>query len=68
MQCKVRRFSLNTLGQQQLNFVIFKNIHEIKNPQPDPNSIPVFNLHNIVKDNTSKQFFMPTEIKRYQLV
>lgn len=53
-----------------INYVIFKNIHEIKNPQPDPNSIRVFNPHNIVKDNTPKQFFMPTELKsqRYQLV
>lgn len=68
MQYKVWRFSLNTWEKQQLNFAILENIHEIKNPQPDPNSIPVFNPHKIVKDNTSKQCFMHTEIKRYQLV
>lgn len=50
-----------------INYVIFKSIYEIKNPQPDPNSIRVFNPHNIVKDNTPKQFFMPTEISKVSI-
>ena len=70
VECKVRGFSLNTRGQQQLNFDILKNniINEITNPQPTPNSISIFNPHKIVKDNVTKQLKTQTEIKRYQLV
>ena len=69
VECKVRGFSLNTRGQQQLNFHILKNIiHEITEPQATPNSIPIFNPHKIVRDNVTKQIKTQTEIKRYQLV
>lgn len=46
-ECKVRGFSLNTRRQEQLNFDILKKniIDEVTQPQPVPNSIPVFNPH-----------------------
>ena len=70
VECKVRGFSFNIRGQQQLNFNILKNniIHEITEPQATPNSIPIFNPHKIVRDNVTKQIKTQTEIKRYQLV
>lgn len=69
-ECKVSGFSLNTRGQEQLNFDILKKniIEEIAQPQPTPNSIPVFNPHKIVRNPTTKQLSTETEIKRYQLV
>ena len=70
VECKVRGFSLNVRGQEQLNFDILKNniIREITNPQSSTNSIPVFNPHKIVRDTDTKQLKTQTEIKRYQLV
>ena len=70
VECKVRGFSLNTRGQEQLNFDILKNniIREVTNPQSSANSIPVFNPHKIVRDPDTKQLRTQTEIKRYQLV
>ena len=61
---------MNTRGQEQLNFDILKKniIEEIAQPQPTPNSIPVFNPHKIVRNPTTKQLLTETEIKRYQLV
>lgn len=69
-ECKVRGFSLNTRGQEQLNFDILKKniIEEITLPQPTPNSILVFNPHKIVRNPTTKQLSTETEMKRYQLV
>ena len=69
-ECKVRGFSLNTRGQEQLNFDILKKniIEEVTQPQPVPNNIPVFNPHKIVRDPTTKQLSTETQIKRYQLV
>ena len=42
VECKVRGFSLNARGQEQLNFDILKNniIQQITNPQSNTNSIP----------------------------
>lgn len=61
---------MNTRGQEQLNFDILKKniIEEVTQPQPVPNSIPVFNPHKIVRDPTTKQLSTETQIKRYQLV
>ena len=69
-ECKVRGFSLNTRGQEQLNFDILKKniIDEVTQPQPVANSIPVFNPHKIVRNPTTKQLSTETQIKRYQLV
>lgn len=69
-ECKVRGFSLNTRGQEQLNFDILKKniIEEVSQPQPVPNSISVFNPHKIVRNPTTKQLSTETQTKRYQLV
>ena len=69
-ECKVRGFSLNTRGQEQLNFDILKKniIDEVTQPQPIANTIPVFNPHKIVRNPTTKQISTETQIKRYQLV
>lgn len=37
-------------------------------PQEHARSIPLFNPHKIVRDETSKRIRTQTEIKRYQLV
>lgn len=70
VECKVRGFSLNARGQEQLNFGILKQnvLQEIQQPQEHARSIPLFNPHKIVRDETSKRIRTQTEIKRYQLV
>lgn len=70
VECKVRGFSLNVRGQEQLNSEILKNnvLQEIQHPQAQARSIPIFNPHKIVRDPVTKQIATPTEIKRYQLV
>ena len=70
VECKVRGFSLNARGQEQLNFDILKRnvLDELQHPQAQPRSIPIFNPHKIVRDETTKRLQTRTEIKRYQLV
>lgn len=67
---QVRGFSLNTRGQNQLNFDLLKKniLDEITRPQAVPNTIPVFNPHKIVRDPNTKELLTHTEIKRYKLV
>ncbi|XP_073254414.1 uncharacterized protein [Porites lutea] len=70
VECKVRGFSLNARGQEQLNFDILKRnvLDELQHPQAQTRSIPIFNPHKIVRDDTTKRLQTRTEIKRYQLV
>ena len=70
VECKVRGFSLNARGQEQLNFDILKRnvMDELQHPQAQARSIPIFNPHKIVRDETTKRLETRTEIKRYQLV
>ena len=70
VDCKVRGFSLNARGQEQLNFDILKRnvLDELHHPQAQTRSIPIFNPHKIVRDDTTKRLQTRTEIKRYQLV
>ncbi|CAH3199085.1 unnamed protein product, partial [Porites evermanni] len=70
IECKVRGFSLNARGQEQLNFDILKRnvLDELRHPQAQARSIPIFNPHKIVRDDTTKRLQTRTEIKRYQLV
>ena len=70
VDCKVRGFSLNARGQEQLNFDILKRnvLDELQHPQAQARSIPIFNPHKIVRDTQTKQIATRTEIKRYQLV
>lgn len=48
VECKVRGFSLNARGQEQLNFGILKQnvLQEIQHPQAQARSIPIFNPQN----------------------
>ena len=70
VECKIRGFSLNARGQEQLNFDILKRnvLDELRHPQAQARSIPIFNPHKIVRDDTTKRLQTRTEIKRYQLV
>jgi len=70
VECKVRGFSLNTRGREQLNFEFLKEnaIREVSDPLSDPREIPVFNPHKITRDVNTKQLETLTEIKRYKLV
>ena len=70
VECKVRGFSLNARGQEQLNFDILKRnvLDELQHPQAQTRSIRIFNPHKIVRDETTKRLETRTEIKRYQLV
>ena len=67
---KVRGFSLNTRGREQLNFELLKEnvIREVSDPLKEPREIPVFNPHKITRDVNTKQLETVTEIKRYKLV
>ena len=53
VECKVRGFSLNARGQEQLNFDILKRnvLDELHHPQAQTRSIPIFNPHKIVRDD-----------------
>ncbi|KAL9985179.1 hypothetical protein ACROYT_G007549 [Oculina patagonica] len=68
VECKVRGFSLNTRGREQLNFEFLKEnvIREVSDPLTDPREIPVFNPHKITRDVNTKQLETLTEIKRYK--
>ena len=69
-ECKVRGFSLNSRGQQQLNFdILKKNVqNELQYPQVEARDIPVWNPFKITRDNRNKKLCTQTELKRYQLV
>ena len=65
-ECKVRGFSLNSRGQQQLNFDISKkNVQdELQYPQVEPRDISVWNPFKITRDNRNKKLCTQTELKR----
>ena len=69
-ECKVRGFSLNSRGQQQLNFdILKKNVQdELQYPQVEARDIPVWNPFKITRDNRNKKLCTQSELKRYQLV
>ena len=68
VECKVRGFSLNVRGKEQLNFDLLKQnvLDEIRLPQDKPHSIPIFNSHKITRDAHSKQLLTLIEIKKIQ--
>ena len=70
VECKVRGFSLNVRGKELLNFDLLKQnvLDEIRLPQDQPRSIPIFNSHKITRDAHSKQLLTLIEIKRYKIV
>ncbi|KAL9952108.1 hypothetical protein ACROYT_G039315 [Oculina patagonica] len=68
--CKVRGFSLNARGSEQLNYEILKQnvCDEVERPLDKPRHIPVFNPHKITRDKKTKQLHTQTEIKQYRVV
>ena len=70
VKCKVRGFSLNVRGQEQLNFDILRDnvLAELQQPRVKLRNIPVTNPHKITRDPKTKTITTRTEIKRYSLV
>lgn len=70
VECKVRGFSLNVHGKEQWHFDLLKQnvLDEIRLPQDQPRSIPIFNPHKITRDAHSKQPLALIEIKKYKIV
>ena len=58
VECKVRGFTLNTRGQEQLNFDLRK----------DPREIRVHNPHKIKRNVNTKTLQTVEETKRYKVV
>ena len=70
VECKVRGFTLNTRGQEQLNFELLKQnvIDEVTDPGDEPRAIPVHNPHKITRDVNTKQLETVEETKQYKVV
>ena len=70
VECKVRGFTLNTRGQEQLNFDLLKQnvIDEVTEPTDDPREIRVHNPHKIKRDTNTKTLQTVEETKRYKVV
>ena len=70
VECKAQGFSFNVRGPKQLYFELLKQnaLDEIRLPQDQPQSIPVFNPCKITPDPCTKQLLLHTEIKRHKLV
>ena len=70
VECKVRGFTLNTHGQEQLNFDLLKQnvIDEVTEPEEDPREIRVHNPHKIKRDANTKTLQTVEETKRYKVV
>ena len=66
VECKVRGFTLNTRGQEQLNFDLLKQnvIDEVTEPTDDPREIRVHNPHKIKRDANTKTLHTVEETKR----
>ena len=65
MKCKIRRFTLDTRGQAQLNFDLLKPnvIHEVTAPLDEPRVISLHNPHKIKRDADTKTLEMVEETK-----
>ena len=70
VECKVRGFTLNTSGQEQLSFELLKQnvIDEVTDPGDEPRAIPVHNPHKIRRDVNTKQLETVEETKQYKVV
>ena len=72
VEAKVRGFTLNREGAQQLNFTIMKNnvLSEILQPSDDGQArqIPVQERHKIVRNNKTYDLFTQPRHKTYRLV
>lgn len=67
---KVRGFTLNMRGQQQLNFDLLKEnvLDEVTQPLEEPREISVHNPHKITRDVQVKHLKTVEETKHYKLV
>ena len=65
VECKVRGFTLNKRGQEQLNFDLLKQnvIDEVTEPAEDPREIRVHNPHKIKWDKNTKRLQTVEESK-----
>ena len=70
VECKVRGFTLNARGQDQLNFDLLKAnvIDDVTTPLDDPRVIPVYNRHKIKRNADTKTLATVEETKRYKVV
>ena len=70
VECKVCVFTLNTQGQEQLNFDLLKAnvIDEVTDPVDEPHAIHVHNPHKIKRDAQTKQLETVEETKRYKVI
>ena len=70
VECKVRGFTLNARGQDQLNFDLLKAnvIDDVTIPLDDPRVIPVHNPHKIKRNADTKTLSTVEETKRYKVV
>ena len=69
-ECKVRGFSLNVRGKQELNFNTMKAniLAEIEHPQEDRRVIRVNNPNHFKRDTTYKKIKLVHQVKNYKLV
>ena len=70
VECKVRGFTLNARGQEQLNFELLKQnvIDEVIEPEDEPREIQVHNPHKIKRNENTKTLHTVEETKRYKVV
>ena len=69
-ECKVRGFSLNVRGKQELNFNTMKAniLAEIEHPQEERRVIRVNNPNHFKRDTTYKKIKLVNQVKNYKLV
>ena len=67
---KVRGFTLNARGHEQLNFELLKTnvIDEVTAPLDEPCVLPVHNPHKIRRDAENKTLETTEETKKYRVV
>ena len=70
VECKVRGFTLNTRGQEQLNVDLLKEnvINEVTEPREEPREISVHNPHKIKRNVQTETLETIEETKRYKVV
>ena len=68
--CKVRGFTLNTRGQQVLNFTSMKDLvlMEILEPENETRTLTLNNPHKIVREPATKKIKTVEQDKQYKLV
>ena len=69
-ECKVRGFSLNVRGKQELNFNTMKAniLAEIDQPQEERRVIEVYNPNHFKRETTKKKIKLVPQVKKYTVV